>query len=73
MLVLTRKLNEEIKIGDDITLKIVRIKGGVVRVGIDAPMDFKVLRGELGDWSDEEPPITDANGLPESIDYLEGE
>jgi carbon storage regulator CsrA len=49
MLVLTRKLNEEILIGDDIKITLVRIKGNTVRVGIEAPRDVRVKRGELAD------------------------
>ena len=47
MLVLTRKANEEILIGDNIKITLVRIKGGSVRVGIEAPRDIKVIRGEI--------------------------
>ncbi|QDU97902.1 carbon storage regulator [Lignipirellula cremea] len=47
MLVLTRKLQEKIVIGSDITLTILRIKGNTVRVGIDAPREVRVVRGEL--------------------------
>lgn len=47
MLVLTRKLQQEIKIGDQITVTILRVKGQTVRVGISAPRDVRVIRGEL--------------------------
>jgi carbon storage regulator len=47
MLVLTRKEGERIKIGPDVIITIVRIKGGGVRVGIEAPPEVKVVRGEL--------------------------
>jgi carbon storage regulator CsrA len=47
MLVLTRKLNEQIKIGADITITIVRMKGNTVRIGIDAPKNVRVSRSEL--------------------------
>ena len=47
MLVLSRKKNQTIKIGDNIVIKIVELKGGTVRVGIDAPDDVGILRGEL--------------------------
>ena len=47
MLVLTRKLQEQIKIGDQVTVTILKIKGGTVRVGIHAPRDVRVVRGEL--------------------------
>lgn len=47
MLVLTRKQNEKIKIGNDITITVLRMKGKGVRLGIQAPEDMNVLRGEL--------------------------
>lgn len=47
MLVLSRKPNETIKIGDDIELKIIEVKGDVVRIGIEAPKSVDILRGEL--------------------------
>ena len=47
MLVLTRKCQEKIQIGDNITITIVRVKGQSVRVGIDAPRELKVKRSEL--------------------------
>jgi carbon storage regulator len=47
MLVLTRKLMEKLFIGDDICVTIVRLEGGQVRLGIDAPREVKVVRAEL--------------------------
>lgn len=47
MLVLTRKSGEGIAIGDDITIKIIEMKGGGVRIGIDAPRDKKIYRQEV--------------------------
>jgi carbon storage regulator CsrA len=47
MLVLTRKLMEKLYIGDDICVTVVRLEGGQVRLGIDAPRDVAVVRGEL--------------------------
>ncbi|MBU0962147.1 MAG: carbon storage regulator CsrA [Proteobacteria bacterium] len=49
MLVLTRKAGEGIVIGDDITIKIIELKGGGVRIGIEAPKDRKIYRQELYD------------------------
>ena len=49
MLVLTRKANEEILIGDNIRITLVRIKGNSVRIGIEAPREVRVVRGELED------------------------
>ena len=47
MLVLTRKIHEQIQIGENITITILRLKGQTVRVGIDAPADVRIIRGEL--------------------------
>lgn len=47
MLVLSRKKEEEIRIGDEITIKVISIKGGGVRLGIDAPKDISIVRSEL--------------------------
>jgi carbon storage regulator CsrA len=47
MLVLTRKLQEKIRIGDQITITILRTKGKSVRLGIEAPLEVPVVRGEL--------------------------
>jgi len=49
MLVLSRKLNEEIVISEDITIKIVGIENDKVKIGISAPKDIKVYRKELID------------------------
>ena len=46
MLVLSRKENETIVIGE-ITITVIRIKGNRVAVGIDAPREVEVVRGEL--------------------------
>jgi carbon storage regulator CsrA len=47
MLVLTRKLQQQIKIGEQITVTILKVKGNTVRVGISAPREVRVVRGEL--------------------------
>jgi carbon storage regulator len=47
MLVLTRKLNESLMIGDDIEIKIVEISGKTVKIGIEAPKDIQVFRKEI--------------------------
>ena len=47
MLILSRKINEKIQIGDDITLAILEIRGDQVKIGIDAPRDVKVFRQEV--------------------------
>lgn len=47
MLVLSRKQGEQIRIGDNIVLTISRIAGNRVSVGIEAPRDVRIVRGEL--------------------------
>lgn len=47
MLVLTRKYQEKIRIGENITITVLRMKGKAVRLGIEAPADVPVVRGEL--------------------------
>jgi carbon storage regulator CsrA len=47
MLVLSRRIEETILIDGRIEIQIVRVKGNTVKVGIRAPEDVKILRGEL--------------------------
>ena len=47
MLVLTRKPNQSIMIGDDVELTVLSIIGGKVKIGIDAPRDVRVFRKEI--------------------------
>lgn len=54
MLVLTRKPSEEIRIGDDIVIKVLRTGRGSVKLGIDAPADVRVMRMELEERAAEE-------------------
>lgn len=54
MLVLTRKIGEGIVIGDDVSITVVEMKGGSVRIGIDAPQNKKIYRQEVFDRIAEE-------------------
>ena len=49
MLILSRKINEKIMIGDDICVSIIDIRGDQVRLGVDAPKTVKVFRHEVFD------------------------
>lgn len=49
MLVLSRKPMQRIHIGDSVVITLIEIRGNKVRIGIDAPKDIHVLRGELQD------------------------
>lgn len=56
MLVLTRRDREIIRIGPDIAVQIVEIRGGSVRIGIEAPADVAIVRDEIRHQYD--PPTT---------------
>jgi carbon storage regulator len=47
MLILTRKKDEAIRLGEDIRIVVVQVKGGQVRIGIECPPTLRVLREEL--------------------------
>jgi carbon storage regulator len=47
MLVLSRKKAEQIQIGDNITITVLRVKGSAVQIGVEAPNNVKILRSEL--------------------------
>jgi carbon storage regulator len=47
MLILSRKLNEKIKIGTDITVTIIELRGDQVKIGVEAPKEVKVFRQEV--------------------------
>lgn len=47
MLILTRKLGEQINIGDDITVTLLEVKGTQVKLGIEAPKDISIHRKEI--------------------------
>jgi carbon storage regulator len=62
MLVLSRKPGERVIIGSGITVTVVEITGNRIRIGIDAPDDVRILRGELADWHE---PIRVTSQRPE--------
>ncbi len=49
MLILSRKVNEKIMIGDDVAISIIEIRGDQVKIGVDAPRSVKVFRREVFD------------------------
>jgi carbon storage regulator len=52
MLVLSRKVGEKVFVGNDIVVTVVEVRGNQVKLGIQAPDDVRVLRGELADFLD---------------------
>jgi len=62
MLVLTRKAGERLLIGDDIEITVVRIAGGGVRLGIDAPREMTVYRREV--HPQQQRPVAEAERTP---------
>jgi carbon storage regulator len=63
MLVLSRKLGEEIIIGGDIRVRVVSIQGNQVRLGFEAPVDVPIKREEL---------LRSNNSLPHPSAVVEG-
>ena len=59
MLVLTRKRDEIIKIGNDIVIKVIKTGNGSVKIGIEAPSSVRVLRGEVATVELEVPEVTE--------------
>jgi carbon storage regulator len=47
MLILTRKANETLIVGDDVTVTILGVKGNQVRIGVNAPKEISVHREEV--------------------------
>jgi carbon storage regulator len=64
MLVLSRKPGEKVVIGGGITVTVVEAAGNKVRVGIDAPDQVRILRGQLACWQ-EEPRDAGPDGKPD--------
>ena len=54
MLVLSRKKDEEIRIGSDVVVKVLKVRGNTVTLGIEAPDGVRILRAEL--VPDDHPP-----------------
>ena len=75
MLVLTRKSNQSIMIGDEIEVSVLAIMGEKVRIGIDAPRSIPVFRKEvyLEIQQDAETPEQAREQVEQALDRLKGE
>ena len=75
VLVLTRKSNQSIMIGDDIEVSVLAIMGEKVRIGIEAPRSVPVFRKEvyLEIRSDSSKPEEDRKAVDEALDKLKSE
>lgn len=70
MLVLTRKVAEGLKIGDEVAVYILSVAGERVRIGIEAPREIQVIRTELGDWDHAKRPRSIARNAIEATSEL---
>ena len=52
MLILTRKRDDSIKIGEDIVIRVMRTARGSVKIGIEAPASVRIVRGELNEFGE---------------------
>jgi carbon storage regulator len=66
MLVLSRKIGEKLVIGDNITVVVSRVAGNRVTLGIEAPADVRIVRGELKNATDESAPAVRTFGVCKS-------
>ena len=70
MLILTRKTEQQIKIGEDITLTIIEVKGDQVKIGVEAPKTVKVYRKEVFDAIQDENKAALTQGKSNAITAL---
>ena len=71
MLVLSRKIGEKLIIGDNITVVVSRVAGNRVTLGIEAPSDVRIVRGELHiDLGETAPSARTAGGFHHEADTL---
>lgn len=62
MLVLTRRIGGELQIADEIRVTVLRVDGGRVKIGIDAPPSVSIRRGEIQDGDRDRTPGSNLGG-----------
>ena len=72
MLILSRKIDEKIKIGDDITITLIDVHGDQVKIGVEAPKNVKVFRQEVFDaiQNENKAAVADTSGDAKAIIVL---
>ena len=70
MLVLSRKAQQAIRIGDSVTVTILRVKGNSVRIGIEAPQETRIVRAELPVFGKDELPEADQKADVAAADHV---
>ncbi len=72
MLILSRKIDEKIKIGDDITITLIDVHGDQVKIGVEAPKNVKVFRQEVFDaiQNENKAAVADTSGDAKAISVL---
>jgi carbon storage regulator len=70
MLILSRKVDEKIKIGTDITITLIGISGDQVKIGVEAPKNVKVFRQEVFDDIQRQNEAAAAAAVAPSLDVL---
>ena len=70
MLVLSRKVGEQIKIGKDIVVDILKIEGNTIRIGIEAPKDVTILRMEVFEKIQDENRESASRGVEDLSDAI---
>lgn len=70
MLILSRKIDEKIKIGNDITITVIGVNGDQVKVGVEAPKNVKVFRQEVFEAIQQENKKAAASERPQRMEDM---